>query len=70
MTRAIKLSSKFSISVPKQVREQENWRKGQEFVFLRQGKNIVLVPIPRSDELFGTARGAPRQGYCARKNLN
>lgn len=32
------LSSKFQISIPKAVREEQQWKAGQEFVFIPKGK--------------------------------
>ncbi len=40
------LSSKFQISIPKEVREQHDWNAGQEFVFIPKGKGILLMPVP------------------------
>ena len=68
MTTSTKLSSKFQISIPKEVREQQNWRPGQEFVFLPKGKSVVLVPVPKIEDLFGIARGANPEGYRDRKD--
>jgi bifunctional DNA-binding transcriptional regulator/antitoxin component of YhaV-PrlF toxin-antitoxin module len=53
-----KLSSKYQISVPKSVREQQKWKVGQKFAFVPSGKGVVLVPVPTLEELFGIARGA------------
>ena len=68
MTASAKLSSKFQISIPKEVRESQNWREGQEFVFLPKGKSVLLVPIPKLEDLFGIARGANKEGYRDRKD--
>jgi AbrB family looped-hinge helix DNA binding protein len=53
-----KLSSKFQISVPKAVREKQNWKPGQKFAFVPRGKGVVMVPVPTLEELRGIARGA------------
>jgi len=53
-----KLSSKFQISVPKVVREKQNWKPGQEFAFVPNGSSVVLVPVPTLDQLAGSMRGA------------
>ena len=63
MTASAKLSSKFQISIPKEIRDQQNWREGQEFVFLPKGKSVLLVPVPKPDELFGIAKGVRTDGY-------
>jgi AbrB family looped-hinge helix DNA binding protein len=68
MSAATKLSSKFQISIPKEVREQQGWRPGQEFVFLPKGNSVVLVPVPDHDSLRGIARGANPENYRNRND--
>ena len=46
---AAKLSVKFQISIPK---------AGQEFAFIPKGERMLLVPIPKPEDLAGLARGA------------
>jgi AbrB family looped-hinge helix DNA binding protein len=58
-----RLSSKFQISIPKSVRADHNWSVGQEFVFIPKGSGVLLVPVPKVDDLFGIARGADTHGY-------
>ena len=58
MTDVTRLSSKFQISVPKAVREQQGWTAGQEFVFVPRGKGVLLMPVPEIDDLRGIAKGA------------
>lgn len=58
MTATATLSSKFQISVPKSVREEQNWSAGQEFVFIPKGKGVLLMPVPTPDALHGIAKGA------------
>jgi len=70
MAHSAKLSPKRTISIPKDVLEQQKWAEGQEFVFLLKDRNVLLVPVPKGAEMFGTACGAPRPGYCVRKALN
>jgi hypothetical protein len=70
MAHSAKLSPKLTISIPKDVVEQQKWAEGQEFVFLVKGKNVLLVPVPKGAEMFGVAQGMPRPGYCSRKALN
>ncbi|MFN0193656.1 MAG: AbrB/MazE/SpoVT family DNA-binding domain-containing protein [Aestuariivirga sp.] len=60
---AATLSSKFQISIPKEVRESQGWKPGQKFAFVPQGKNFVLVPVPKPEELVGIAKGANPAGY-------
>ena len=65
---AVTLSSKFQISIPKQVREQQDWKAGQKLAFVPQGKHYVLVPVPAAEELFGIAKGANPDGYRDRED--
>jgi AbrB family looped-hinge helix DNA binding protein len=63
MSATATLSSKFQISIPKRVREQHNWKAGQEFTFLPREGGVMLVPVPTLEELRGIARGADATGY-------
>lgn len=62
------LSSKFQISIPKAVREKQQWRAGQEFVFIPKGKGVLVMPVPELDHLAGIAEGARKDGYRDRKD--
>jgi AbrB family looped-hinge helix DNA binding protein len=62
------LSSKFQISIPKAVREQQRWKPGQEFVFIPKGHGVLMMPVPAKDELAGLAKGARRTGYRDRRD--
>lgn len=66
-----KLSAKFQISIPKTIRTARRWQAGQVFAFIPKGDGILLVPVPKLDELAGLARGAKKRGYRDRhfKNL-
>jgi AbrB family looped-hinge helix DNA binding protein len=68
MSAATKLSSKFQISIPKEIREQQGWRAGQEFVFLPKGNSVVLVPVPERESLRGIAKGANPENYRDRND--
>ena len=58
MAATATLSSKFQISVPKAVREEQHWEAGQEFVFIPKGKGVLVMPVPEMAQLAGIARGA------------
>jgi AbrB family looped-hinge helix DNA binding protein len=60
---AVTISSKFQISIPKQVRDQEGWKVGQRLAFVPEGKHYILVPVPTVDEIFGIAKGADTSDY-------
>ena len=57
------LSSKFQISIPKEVRDQQDWAAGQEFVFIPKGKAVLLMPVPTLESLRGIAVGANSEDY-------
>ena len=63
MTPAIAtLSAKFQISLPKAVRERNQWRAGQEFAFLPKGRGVLVMPVAELGDLVGLARGAKTVG--------
>ncbi len=68
MTATATLSSKFQISIPKEVREAQEWRPGQEFVFIPKGSGVLVIPVPKIEELAGIARGARNLEYRDRKD--
>jgi AbrB family looped-hinge helix DNA binding protein len=68
MTPTATLSSKFQISIPKAVREEANWKAGQEFVFIPKGKGVLVLPVPELGDLAGIAKGARKTGYRDRKD--
>ena len=57
------LSAKFQISIPKAVRVARQWKAGQQFAFIPNSAGVMLVPVPKPDELAGIARGAKAKGY-------
>ncbi|MDR0673298.1 MAG: AbrB/MazE/SpoVT family DNA-binding domain-containing protein [Zoogloeaceae bacterium] len=68
MTATATLSSKFQISIPKAVREEQHWQAGQEFVFIPKGKGVLLMPVLELEQLAGIARDACTDGYRDRKD--
>ena len=63
MTAVATLSAKFQISIPKSVRDEQQWRAGQEFVFIPKGKRVLLMPVPELERLAGIAEGARSKEY-------
>lgn len=59
----VTLSSKFQISIPKEVRETLNLKPGQRLAFLCVGKSAKLVPQPRIEDVLGIGKGADPEGY-------
>jgi AbrB family looped-hinge helix DNA binding protein len=64
---SVTLSSKFQISIPKEVRESQGWKPGQKFAFIPRGKGYELVPVPELDDLRGIAQGADTTDYRDRR---
>jgi len=62
------LSSKFQISIPKAVREEQHWEAGQDFVFIPKGKGVLLMPVPELEQLAGIAKGARKDDYRDRED--
>jgi AbrB family looped-hinge helix DNA binding protein len=62
------LSSKFQISIPKSIRTARRWQAGQVFAFIPKGEGMLLVPVPRLEDLAGMARGAKPTDYRDRTN--
>ncbi|AQT60370.1 AbrB/MazE/SpoVT family DNA-binding domain-containing protein [Cellvibrio sp. PSBB023] len=62
------LSSKYQISIPQQVREEQHWQSGQEFVFIPKGKGVLIMPVPELSELAGIAKGANIENYRDRED--
>ena len=68
MNATTTLSSKFQISIPKVVRDEQQWQAGQEFVFIPKGKGVLVMPVPELKDLAGLAKGARTTGYRDRKD--
>ncbi len=58
-----KLSAKFQISIPKAIRTARRWQAGQVFAFIPKGEGMLLVPVPKVEDLVGLARGAKAKDY-------
>ncbi len=44
------LSSRFKISIPKAVREEQSWEVGQELALVPRGKGLLLIPVSEMDD--------------------
>ena len=56
------LSTKFQISVPKDVRDALGLVPGQKLAFINTGTGVSLIPQPKLTSLVGMARGANTAG--------
>jgi len=68
MASTATLSSKYQISIPKAVRDEQQWEAGQEFVFILKGKGVLVMPVPDLDQLAGIAKGACQGDYRDRED--
>lgn len=68
MAPSATLSLKFQISIPKAVRDEQQWKAGQRFVFVPKGKGVLIMPVPELRELAGVVAGAKRDGFRDRKD--
>jgi AbrB family looped-hinge helix DNA binding protein len=67
MSDTATLSEKFQISIPKAVREANQWKAGQQFVFVPRDGGVMLVPVPEIEDLIGIAKGAKTEDYRDRE---
>ena len=56
-----RLSAKFHVVIPKNVRDAMGWKVGQEFAFITKGNGVRLMPVPDRDQLAGLLRGKYRK---------
>lgn len=63
MPETATLSSKFQISIPKAIREAQHWKAGLTFAFIPKGTGVLLVPVPKRENLEGLAKGASPKDY-------
>ena len=68
MAATATLSTKFQISIPKAVRDEQHWQAGQEFVLIPKGKGVLVMPVPTLEDLRGMAKGADVEGYRDRED--
>jgi AbrB family looped-hinge helix DNA binding protein len=68
MSAIATVSSKFQISIPKEVRDHLGLRPGQRVAFIAKPEGFLLVPVPKREDLAGIARGANTEGYRDRND--
>jgi AbrB family looped-hinge helix DNA binding protein len=62
------LSSKYQISIPKAIREEQHWQAGQKFVFVPKGKGMFLMPVPSFEQLQGIAKACDSTDFRDRSD--
>jgi len=68
MSAAATVSSKYQVSIPKEVRERMGLKPGQKVAFIARAEGVVMVPVPTREEIAGMARGANPEGYRDRND--
>jgi len=69
MHKSATLSSKYQISIPKEVREKLGWVSSDKIAFIPDGHGgIKLVKVPTIEELQDMFRGANPEGYRDRND--
>jgi AbrB family looped-hinge helix DNA binding protein len=55
--QAVKISPKFQVVIPRQIRESMHLRAGQKMQVVEYGNRIEFVPVKRMKELRGFTKG-------------
>lgn len=63
-----KVSSKFQVVIPKEIRSRANVKPGQKFQVVTKGGVITLVPDRPLSEMRGFLRGIPTTGFREKKD--
>jgi hypothetical protein len=50
------------------MRTARRWQAGQELAFIPKGAGVLLMPVPKREDLAGLARGASPHGYRDRSD--
>ena len=67
MTRT-RISSKYQVVIPKDVRERAKIRVGQEFQVITKGGQVTLVPDKPISSMRGFVRGIRTTGFREKKD--
>ena len=63
-----RVSSKYQIVIPKDVRDRAKIRVGQEFQVITKGGNVTLVPDKPISSMRGFVRGIRTSGFREKKD--
>ncbi|HEX8253670.1 MAG TPA: AbrB/MazE/SpoVT family DNA-binding domain-containing protein [Thermoanaerobaculia bacterium] len=63
-----RVSPKFQVVIPKEIREGLSLRPGQDMQVIRKGNVIMLVPDRPIAAFRGILRGLPTKGYREKKD--
>jgi AbrB family looped-hinge helix DNA binding protein len=68
MSDTATVTSKSMVNIPARLRARYKIKPGSKIVFIEKGSEIIMVPVPTIDALFGIDRG---QGLrAAARELN
>lgn len=63
-----RVSSKYQVVIPKDVRERARIRVGQEFQVIAKGGSVILVPDKSISSMRGFVRGIRTTGFREKKD--
>ena len=63
-----RVSPKYEVVIPKEIREQHGLKPGQEVEVISHGSVITLVPDRPLSAFRGVLRGMPIEGYREKKD--
>lgn len=63
-----RVSSKYQVVIPKEVRERHGVKPGLEMQVISKGGSIILVPDRPLSAFRGILRGMPTEGYREKKD--
>lgn len=63
-----KVSSKYQVVIPKDVRDRAKIRVGQEFQVIAKGGSVTLVPDKPISSMRGFVRGMRTTGFREKKD--
>lgn len=63
-----RVSSKYQVVIPKEIRERHGLKPGQEMQVISKGSTITLVPDRPISAFRGILRGMPTAGHREKKD--
>ncbi len=65
---SVKVSSKYQVVIPQEVRKNAHIHPGQEVEVMAVGEQVVIVPVKGMKEMRGMFTGTPMTGYRDKKD--
>jgi AbrB family looped-hinge helix DNA binding protein len=63
-----RISSKYQVVIPKEIREELDLRPGQELRVVSKGRSITLIPDRPISSMRGFVRGIRTSGFREKKD--